>query len=79
VIATRTGGNPELVLEDHTGFLVPASDPIGLGNAIAKYIEDRALIKRHGDAGRRRVECDFSLDAMVNRYLEVYDSVLGEG
>jgi len=76
VIATRVGGNPELVVEGETGVLVPRSDPDAMAEAMARYAENRELRNAHGLAGRVRVETLFSLDRMVNRYLSLYDEVL---
>lgn len=76
VVATRVGGNPELVTEGETGMLVPAADPVALAGALGHYLRDPSLARRHGRAGRERVEREFSLHAMVQRYLAVYDDVL---
>jgi sugar transferase (PEP-CTERM/EpsH1 system associated) len=76
VVATRVGGNPELVEEGHTGQLVPPSDPVAMAEAIGIYGRDRGLAMCHGRAGRQRVENQFSMAAMVNSYLAVYDAVL---
>jgi sugar transferase (PEP-CTERM/EpsH1 system associated) len=76
VIATRVGGNPELVEHRRTGILVPASDPIAMADAINSYARDPKQRQEHGLAGRLRVEKHFSIDAMVSGYLRVYDSVL---
>ncbi len=76
VVATRVGGNPELVIEGETGMLVPAADPAALAGALGNYLRDPSLARRHGRAGRERVEREFSLHAMVQRYLAVYDDVL---
>jgi sugar transferase (PEP-CTERM/EpsH1 system associated) len=78
VIATRVGGNVELVEEGGTGFLVPAEDPAAMAEAIRIYWDDRSLLAAHGLAARKKAETEFSLDAMVNRYLAVYDGVLAE-
>lgn len=78
VIATRVGGNVELVVEGQTGFLVPAADPAAMANAIRAYWDDRTLLTAHGQAARKKVETEFSLEAMVNRYLAVYDGVLAD-
>ena len=75
VIATRVGGNPELIEEGETGVLVPPSDPVAMANAIRAYLLDPVQLERHGQAGRKRVETQFSLEAMVNGYLAVYDSI----
>lgn len=77
VVATRVGGNPELVADGATGRLVPAADPQALVMALRGYVEDPASRRAHGAAGRRRAERQFSLEAMVNDYLAAYDAVLG--
>lgn len=77
VVATDVGGNSELVREGVTGMLVPRSDPEALAQALRRYIDDPALAAQHGSAGRARVEREFSLDAMMRRYLAVYDDLLG--
>ncbi len=76
VVATRVGGNPELVIEGKTGMLVPAADPVALADALANYLRNPGLAKQHGAAGRERVVREFSLNAMVQRYVSVYDEVL---
>ncbi len=76
VVATRVGGNPELVVENVTGLLVPAADPVAMATALSAYVRDPAQGQRHGDAGRKRVQSDFSLRVMVERYLAVYDALM---
>jgi glycosyltransferase involved in cell wall biosynthesis len=76
VVATRVGGNPELVEDGITGTLTASQDVDGMARALVAYAADRALAKRHGSAGRRLVEQRFSLDVMVEGYLETYDRVL---
>ena len=78
VVATRVGGNPELVIEGETGMLVPPSDPIVMANAIRTYLDHPRLLKTHGQAGRKRVEQNFGMEKMVNGYMEVYDKVLNQ-
>jgi len=72
VVATRVGGNPELVTDDVTGVLVPPRDPAALANALQAYRSDASLRHRHGAAGRVRVEADFSIERMVQQYLSLY-------
>lgn len=76
VVATRVGGNGELIAEGGSGTLVPPDDPTALAEAMAAYLYDPSLRRRHGLAGRARVERMFSIDAMVARYVEVYESLL---
>jgi sugar transferase (PEP-CTERM/EpsH1 system associated) len=77
VIATRVGGNSELVVDGSTGMLVPAADPAALAAAARAYLREPELRRRHGRAARERVLGCFSMDAMVRGYLGVYDRLLG--
>jgi sugar transferase (PEP-CTERM/EpsH1 system associated) len=77
VIATRVGGNPELVSEGETGKLVPASDPGALAQAIIGYAADPEQARSDGRAGRAAVEQCFSMAAMVGAYQGLYDRCLG--
>lgn len=79
VVATHVGGNAELVEQGVTGMLVPSDDPQALAEAILGYFRDPARARRHGEAGRGTAERRFSLDAMVARYMAVYDRQLGIG
>ena len=76
VLATNVGGNIELVEEGKTGMRVPPADPIALAEAIRQYLGNRSLREEHGRAGRRKIEQQFSMKAMVEGYLSVYDSVV---
>jgi sugar transferase (PEP-CTERM/EpsH1 system associated) len=76
VVATRVGGNPELVDEGVTGALVPVGMHRALAATLRVYVDDAALARRHGANARKRAEERFSIDAMVARYLSVYDAVL---
>ena len=76
IIATSVGGNPELVVENVTGRLVPAADPIAIAEAIRPYLINSELVRHHGRASRLRAETRFSMDAMLDSYVQVYDRVL---
>lgn len=76
IIATAVGGNPELVEDGVTGRLVPAANPIALAEAIKPYVIDGELARHHGHANRRTAQARFSMEAMVNSYMQVYDRVL---
>jgi sugar transferase (PEP-CTERM/EpsH1 system associated) len=76
VVATDVGGNAELVAEGETGMLVPPQDPQAMAHALLRYTSDAALRHTHGAAGRSRVERNFSIDNMVERYTRLYQSLL---
>lgn len=75
IIATDVGGNPELVTTEN-GVLVPAAQPGGLAQAMKRYLEQPALRHAHGTAGRAVIEERFSMQAMVQGYLDVYAIVM---
>jgi colanic acid/amylovoran biosynthesis glycosyltransferase len=54
VVATETGGTPELVIPG-TGFLVPAGKAAPLADAMQKLLQDRSLLQRVGESARRHV------------------------
>jgi sugar transferase (PEP-CTERM/EpsH1 system associated) len=76
VVATRVGGNPELVVEGVTGMLVPPADPAAQAEVIRGYVVNPNNLTRHGRAGRTRAEKHFSIEAMVDGYIGVYEAVL---
>ena len=71
VVATRVGGNPEVVIDQETGFLVP-SLARSLSDAIGTLIYDERRRRAMGDAGRFRVKRHFSIARMVEAYAGVY-------
>jgi sugar transferase (PEP-CTERM/EpsH1 system associated) len=73
VIATRVGGNPELVQEGVTGRLVPPADSEALAQALLEYVHDAKRRHAHGRAARDIIDRQFSIPAMVQGYLSVYD------
>jgi glycosyltransferase involved in cell wall biosynthesis len=73
VVATRVGGNPELVEDGITGRLVAPGDVAALTQAVEFYVRHERLRREHGGAGRARVLRGFTLDAMVQRYAALYE------
>jgi sugar transferase (PEP-CTERM/EpsH1 system associated) len=78
VIATRAGGNVFLVQDGENGFLVSKQDPQGLCEAIRRYLKDPLMARRHGAAGRRRVEQEWSLAKMVLAYDRLYTTLVSD-
>ncbi len=77
VIATAVGGNPELVDDARTGHLVPAADPGALARAIIALALTPEKARAMGNAGRKRIEAQFSITAMIDSYQQIYDRLLG--
>jgi len=76
VVASNTGGLPEVVRDSVTGILVPPGDPRALAQALLTVIRDEDLAARLGSAGRRDVLARFTLDTCVDTTIAVYESVL---
>lgn len=69
VVATRIAGNEELVVPENTGFLVPSESPAELAEAIKRLIRDETLRATMGQAGRKKVEKEYSWASVAARYL----------
>ncbi|HHS84136.1 MAG TPA: glycosyltransferase [Gammaproteobacteria bacterium] len=68
VVATNVGGNPELVEEGETGYLIPAGNSAAMADAIGRLADNPAMRQRMGAAGRQRVKQLYSIEAMVKKY-----------
>jgi glycosyltransferase involved in cell wall biosynthesis len=73
IVTTRIGGNPEVVTDGEHGLLVPVEDPDALAAALARLAEDPALRRALGEAGRTRVQTEFTFTEMTRRYQAIYD------
>jgi sugar transferase (PEP-CTERM/EpsH1 system associated) len=75
VVSTAVGGIPDLVADGASGALVPAGDPQRLAEALAAYVLDAERTRRHGAAGRARIEQQYSVAAMLSAYVDLYDGL----
>lgn len=76
VIATDVGGNPDIVINNETGLLVPSKDIDALSGAILKLHNYSLLRNKMGKAGRARVDRNFSLRAMTEKYDTIYRALM---
>ena len=76
VLATSVGGIPECVQEGVEGTLVPFGDWEKFRVQARRLIQDEALRRRMGQAGRARVENQFSERRMVERHHQLYANLL---
>lgn len=76
VVCTRGGGNPELVVEGETGYLIDAGSDALLVERLQRLTSDPSLADRMGLAGRRRLAERFSVERMVTELLRVYREVV---
>jgi starch synthase len=89
VVASATGGIKEVVVEGKTGYLVPFDqDPVtsfprdpetfarDLASRCSELMADPEKCRRFGDAGRRRVEEQFSWTAIARQTIELYERLI---
>ncbi len=72
VVATRVGGNPEVVSDGETGLLVPPRQPAALAGALVRLLRDPDAGKDFARAGRQRAEAQFDVRRMVAQYEALY-------
>jgi glycosyltransferase involved in cell wall biosynthesis len=77
VVATTTGGLPEVVAQGKTGLLVPPGDAEALAAAVVSLLEDKVRREQMGLCGKMRAQERFSLDASVAQVEQFYGEVLG--
>jgi sugar transferase (PEP-CTERM/EpsH1 system associated) len=78
VVATRVGGNPELVRDGVNGRLIASGDASLLAGVLGDYVRSPALRAHHGAASRKLAVEDFSLRSMLDKYRAEYENLLRE-
>ncbi|MFX1554824.1 MAG: glycosyltransferase family 4 protein [Promethearchaeota archaeon] len=68
VIASNSSGPTETVQNNRTGLLVDPKDHKAVANAICQLLEDKKLSRQMGEAGRKRVEDNFTLQHSASRF-----------
>ena len=76
VVATRVGGNPDVLSNGVNGFLVPVRDVTQLAVALEKLIEDEELRMRMGATNRQKVEKYFLWSHTVDKVEKIYKEIL---
>jgi glycosyltransferase involved in cell wall biosynthesis len=79
IATTKAGGNPEIILHNETGLLVPIGDSQGLASAIAQLLGEPDLASRFAEAAFARATREFSLEQYRRRLLGFYADGLETG
>src|SRR5829696_5386834 len=74
IVASRTGGIPDVIEDGVNGLLVPPGDPVALARAIDRLFADRALAHRLSAEARKRGK-DYDWEVLAGRVLEVYRGI----
>ena len=75
-VSSRVGGVPYLIDDGVTGFLFPPGDPEALADHLVTLANDADLRRQMGQRLYSKAERTFSLEATVNRQLEIYETIL---
>ena len=75
VVATNVGGNPEVVKDGVTGYLVPQENPNELAKKIIHLLRNPKLAERMGNAGRTLVEKEYSYERMAEETRQLYRDI----
>jgi glycosyltransferase involved in cell wall biosynthesis len=78
IVATNVGGIPELIEDGVTGLLV-RPDPQEIAQGITALINDGDLAKMLGQAARAKYLADYTTALMIDRYLDLFTSLVGGG
>ena len=79
VVATDIPGTRELVVADETGFLVPVGHRAGFAKFTERLLNDAELSARLAASSKNRVLSEFSVEKMIERYVELYRGILCGG
>jgi glycosyltransferase involved in cell wall biosynthesis len=72
VVVTNVGGNPEVVVDQETGYLVPSDQEQEMAAKVITLLQDQEMRRKMGQAGQQRAYTMFSLDQMVKTYTDMY-------
>lgn len=76
IVASETGGIPQMILHDQTGILITPRDAGALKRGLERVLSDTELCRELGENARRRVQKDFSIDNNMEELLQIYRKVL---
>jgi glycosyltransferase involved in cell wall biosynthesis len=79
VVATDCGGLPEIIRDGRTGRLVAPADPAALANGIVDMLSRADAAQAMARQGQAMVQKSFSIDAMVEKNIEIYHKVAANG
>jgi glycosyltransferase involved in cell wall biosynthesis len=77
VVATTVGEVPTVLDGGRAGVLVPPENPAALANALAELLADPTRARQLGVAAQARATAVYSFDAMLDRYVALYEQALG--
>jgi glycosyltransferase involved in cell wall biosynthesis len=76
VVSTAVSGALDVIEPENNGILVPIKSPDKMAEGISKILDDEMLMSNLGIAARKTIEEKFTWDAVSDRILDCYKSIL---
>jgi glycosyltransferase involved in cell wall biosynthesis len=77
-VATRVGGNPEVIAHEQTGYIVGSEDHQAAADAILNLLRNPPLARTMGAAARNLIAEKFTTEVMMRNLIECYDRLLAK-
>ena len=74
VVATNVGGNPEMMMDGKTGFLVKEGDVDDLFEKLSSLLKNKEMRLEKGSNGTKFIEEKFSMDASAKNFIRILDT-----
>jgi glycosyltransferase involved in cell wall biosynthesis len=75
-VASDIPGTRDLVTDGETGYLAPLGDRTSFARYVNRLLDDRPLAESLGQAARRRATEQFGVQTMIDRYADLYRTLL---
>ena len=76
IVASDTGGIPQMIQQEETGLLVTPKSAESLGNGILQLLQDDELCRRLGNAARHKVEREFGIEENMRKLIAIYEALV---
>ncbi len=76
VVSTNCTAIPELITNDETGLLCEENDIKSFSKSIMSLYKDKDLCNSLGEAARDKIICEFNIENMINKYINLYKKLL---
>jgi glycosyltransferase involved in cell wall biosynthesis len=78
VIATKTGGTPEIVYDNYNGYLIDEKDVDSLSEKLIVLLNREDLRMEFGENGKKLIMSKFALEKATKQYIELFTSILNK-
>lgn len=75
IVASRTGGIPDMIVEGETGLFAEPKDEETLAQSLSRLLEDPGLCRTLGENARKKAEAEFSMEQNMERLLGIYERI----